>query len=290
MLRIVRIFRVFRFFSDLTVLVLMITESFKSLLWALIMLSLIIYVFAICFTAGATEYLKSGKEPHRIGVSLKFRFGSLSRSVNSLVLSMLNGVSWGEVSGPLEKVGWVMAGLFFFYIFFTMFAVLNIITGVFVDNAVQTANNHRDYLVEKYMEVKENYLELIREMFEDMDEDESGSITLEELHKYFRDHRMRSYFQVLGLDAHDCDRLFRLLDEDNSGAVSIDEFLTGCLRLKGDARSIDVHFLIYECKDILAGVNALLKHSGLATFGDFRLCRRSTFRSSTQSHSEIVPP
>merc|ERR1719217_1046594 len=90
-----------------------------------------------------------------------------------------------------------------------------------------------------------------------MDQDESGTISLDELDRYFEDVRMKSYFQVLGIDPDDSERLFRLLDEDGSGEVGIDEFLDGCLRLKGDARSIDVHSIMYQCNAILHGVNAL---------------------------------
>jgi len=268
MLRIIRIFRVFRFFSELSVLALMITDSLKSLMWALVMLSLIIYVFAICFTSGATEWLigqgggqSSSNETLK---AVRVRFGSLSRSVNSLVLSMLGGVNWGEISGPLENIGWVLVGLFFFYIFFTMFAVLNIITGVFVDNAVQTANSQREFLVEKEMEVKESYLTEMRSMFAEMDEDESGTISVDEITEFFEDDRMRFYFQVLGIDAADCGRLFKLLDEDGSGEVEIEEFLGGCLRLKGNARSIDVHGVMFQLNTVLNGVNALAEFHNIS--------------------------
>merc|ERR1719277_841650 len=50
MLRIARVFRVFRFFQELTLLALMIADSMRSLLWALSMLFIITYVFAIIFT------------------------------------------------------------------------------------------------------------------------------------------------------------------------------------------------------------------------------------------------
>merc|ERR1712241_934369 len=58
MLRIVKVFRVFRFFRELSLLALMIVDSMRSLMWALLMLTIIIYVFAICFTQTATEHLK----------------------------------------------------------------------------------------------------------------------------------------------------------------------------------------------------------------------------------------
>merc|ERR1712194_116516 len=39
-------------------------------------------------------------------------------------------------------------------------------------------------------------------------------------------------------------------DVDDSNAVDIDEFVKGCLRLKGNARSIDVNMLLYETEKL----------------------------------------
>ena len=39
---------------------------------------------------------------------------------------------------------------------------------------------------------------------------------------------------------------FKLLDLDSGGAVEIEEFLMGCLRLRGSARAIDIAKLIHD--------------------------------------------
>merc|ERR1712048_611886 len=170
---------------------------------------------------------------------------------------MLGGVSWGEVSDPLNHMAWNLSAPFYFYIFFTMLAVLNIITGVFVDNAVETAKTQREFLVQKEMELKEKYVAEMRSLFAEMDDDGSGYVTLEEIQEYFEDPRVQSYFQALGLDTHDSERLFKLIDNDGSGDVSVDEFLEGCIRLKGLARSIDVHSLMSECKRLAHKIDYL---------------------------------
>ena len=51
---------------------------------------------------------------------------------------------------------------------------------------------------------------------------------------------VREYFESLGLDIWDAWSFFKLLDLDAGGEVEIDEFLMGCLRLRGAARAIDV--------------------------------------------------
>jgi len=249
MLRIIRVFRVFRFFKELSLLALMIIDSMKALIWAMVMLTIILYVFAICFTVNATEHVKKVNQYQDPSAAEVYRlFGSIGKTVYSLLQAMLGGVSWGVMSDALFNVGWPLAALFFFYVSFTMLAVLNIITGVFVDNAVETAKTQRDVLVQKEFDLKEKYLAEMRELFIEMDDDRSGTVTLQEIKEYFSDPRVMSYFQVLGIDPNDTEKLFRLIDDDDSGDVNVEEFLLGCMRLKGGARSIDVHQLLHEVK------------------------------------------
>merc|ERR1711935_694285 len=60
-----------------------------------------------------------------------------------------------------------------------------------------------------------------------------------------------------GLDVDDADRLFTLLDENRDGELGLDEFLSGCLRLKGLARSIDVFGLIHQTRQLCRRVEQI---------------------------------
>jgi Ca2+-binding EF-hand superfamily protein len=246
MLRIVRIFRVFRFFKELSLLAAMIADSVKSLLWALVMLTIIIYVFAICFTQGVTAHMVlKGEDP-----LLMAMFGSLGTTVYSLIMAMLGGIDWGEVSTPLMDVGGIMFCLFMFYIFFVLLAVLNIITGVFVDNAVETAKSQRDFIIQRAREQDHQWAQSMKQLFIEMDEDESGTVSWMEMESHFQDLHVQGLFSMLGLNPTDLAQLFKLIDDDESGEVNIDEFLDGCLRLRGEAKSVDVHAVIRANKKI----------------------------------------
>lgn len=296
MLRICRIFRQFRFFQELSVLAVMIADSLQALTWALVMFSIVIYVFAICFTAGTTEWRRklelAGDEDNPWIRPLQQRFGSLSRSVNSLVISMLGGVSWGEISVILENVGWLLVALFFFYIFFAMFAFLNIVTGVFVDNALQTANSQRELLVEKEWGLKQHLLSELRELFKQIDEDGSGSIGHDELVKYLKDQRTKVYFEILGIAPEDTSKLFHLMDVDGSGEVDIEEFLEGCLRLKGVAQSIDVHSCMHLSNAILNQISSLNRHLSVDMAGEdvaaLPILNSSTIRVASNERPDFL--
>ena len=50
----------------------------------------------------------------------------------------------------------------------------------------------------------------------------------------------------VGMSVPKVSGLFKLMDLDNSGEVSVDEFLLQCMRLKGNAKSVDLMSLMYE--------------------------------------------
>merc|ERR1712232_146910 len=58
----------------------------------------------------------------------------------------------------------------------------------------------------------------------------------------------------MGTDARS---LFDLLDKDSSGEVDIDEFCEGCLRLKGEAKSFDIHRVNKACTDLKTQIQSL---------------------------------
>mmetsp|Transcript_30887 Transcript_30887/g.57927 ORF Transcript_30887/g.57927 Transcript_30887/m.57927 type:complete len:385 (+) Transcript_30887:3-1157(+) len=263
MLRIIRVFRVFRFSSALARVALMIVDSMKSLLWALIMLAIVVYVFAISLTTNAADWIKlevDTDNPNWLELvqtstdptmsAMYTRFGSLARTAYTLVQAMLGGISWGEVADVLMDVDVISPALLLLYVSFTILAVLNVITGAFVDNALNLASQQRDFQIEKEIEAKEQYVEQIRALFKTIDDDESGEVSREEIREMLDDPTLSAYFRVLGFETTDADSFFKLLDVDDSETVSMQEFLDGCARLKGPARNMDVHAILAECRRI----------------------------------------
>ncbi len=45
-----------------------------------------------------------------------------------------------------------------------------------------------------------------------------------------------------------------MLDIDDNDGVGVDEFVDGCFRLKGPARSIDVHMLLLQVEKMITKV------------------------------------
>lgn len=243
--KVFRLVRIVRIVHALRTLVLSIVSTMKSLVWAILLLLLIIYVFGILFTQATSEHLYDEFGGNDVeftpnAISLNRYWSRLPRSMFTLFKSITGGISWDEIADPLSDLSWVWVGIFTAYICFCFLAVLNVVTGVFCQTAIQTAQQNEDLIVQAQMRNKKMYIERIKRMFDEIDSDGSGFITMKEFEEHLQKGTIEAVFSSLSIDTDDAWTLFQLLDDDKGNSLDADEFVHGCLRLKGNAKSIDV--------------------------------------------------
>merc|ERR1712107_715751 len=100
--------------------------------------------------------------------------------------------------------------------------VLNIVTGFFVDGTIEVCQNAKDEMLRRAIERKTVMIELMGELFHQMDDDDSGTLSWEEFESHLYDEELQEYFLVLEMHPSGSKDLFRLLDIENSDEVSID--------------------------------------------------------------------
>lgn len=242
-LKTVRVIRLFRFVLALRTLITSIFSTMKSLFWALMLLTLIVYVFAILFAQAINDYRLDDvpvDDREQLEIASEKYFGDLSNTMLSLFMSIVGGVSWEEVIVPLKLISpmWVM--VFVFYISFTYLAVLNVVTGVFCQSAIDSAQSDQAMMVQNILDDKQSHLQKINALFNQLGSESTGAITYEMFEEKLKSPAVQQYFQTLGLDVWDAWSFFKLLDQDAGGSVEVEEFLMGCLRLRGHATAIDV--------------------------------------------------
>merc|ERR1712032_1438694 len=125
---------------------------------------------------------------------------------------------------------------------------------------------------------KKRVVQYLKEMFDELDSSGEGLITLDEFVQQTREESVAAYFNALKLDVSDAQKLFVLLDHDLSGTVDIDEFLEGCFRLQGEARTLDVMFMQYELRHVRDIVDEL---GSLQTDMSIRSCWRPAAAESS---------
>ncbi|CAJ1353724.1 unnamed protein product [Effrenium voratum] len=207
------------------------------------------YVFAVLFTQVVNDIIAEGEvvlSPAESELALNY-FGSLTDSMLTLFLCISGGVSWELVLKPLRTLSGALVACLLIYVFFTYFCVLNVVTAVFCQSAIESAQNDQLTVIQAMLLNKEQHIQTkIQELFEKLGADESGVITLKIFQEHVNSPVVRAWFEALGLDVWDAMSFFKLLDSDGGGSVDVEEFFMGCLRFRGQARAMDVGKVIQD--------------------------------------------
>merc|ERR1719343_1553159 len=113
----------------------------------------------------------------------------------------------------------------------------------------------------------EAYMRKVKEFFMEADADHNGTLTWEEFEAHMQNTKIKAYFQTLDLDVSQAHLVFELLDIDNSNEVTVDEFLEGCMRLKGHARSVDLNLLMLQQKKFISRMEKFARRSNKSIQG-----------------------
>jgi len=203
---------------------------------------------------GAGDFLREGRTQDdsntydEIRKDLENHFGTIIKTTYSLTQAISGGRSWGEYADIFLEINPWYGVVYGVFIVFMVFGVLNILTGIFVESTRNLANFDQDLVIQEELSQQESTINQIRCLFGEIDTDKSGTISLKELQDNLDDDRVKAYFALLHMDVTEAEGLFSLLDTDGSGEVSIVEFIVSCMRLKGQARSIDMAHMMFESK------------------------------------------
>jgi len=186
-------------------------------------------------------------------------FGSLSVSMLSLYQAILGGMDWGDLYSAMTPLSWYLKATFLCFICFNFIAMLNIVAAVFIKTAFVRSESDRQFQIQKEIDEKTSYLETMQDVFAELDEDNDGKIFFEELEGHLAKPEVGAYFSKLGVDVNAVEKLFVLLDEDGSGCIDKGEFMFGCLRLKGEAKSLDLAVLHREVQGLSRQMERVLQ-------------------------------
>uniref|UniRef100_A0A7S4UQ20 EF-hand domain-containing protein n=1 Tax=Alexandrium monilatum TaxID=311494 RepID=A0A7S4UQ20_9DINO len=262
MFRVLRIIRMMRYFRDLRLMVGSILQSLGSLSWALLLLITIMYLFSVVFMQGAVLHLVTLQEenqpvPEVFRSKLQLWYSSVFDTMYTLLASIIGGVSWTDVVRPLEQISLVYRVLFTFYVTFVVIGVLNVLTGIFVERACELSGLDKDLVIQTQMKRNETFLMEMKKIFEECDSDCSGSISWGEFKEYLENDRVKAYLSTQQLDAFDARTLFDIISDGQGEEINVENFLVGCQRLKGIAKSVDVVAVLQEMRSLSKRVRSV---------------------------------
>ncbi|CAE7857011.1 unnamed protein product, partial [Symbiodinium necroappetens] len=199
-LRTAQFVSIFRFVIALRVLITSILHTLKALVWAMTLLVLIVYVFAVLFTQAVSDYRADSNTALLHQDAAQRYFGSLVDSMLTLFMSLAGGVSWEQALAPLREISAIWVICYVGYIAFTYFAVLNVVTAVFCQSAIESAQNDQVTLMQNMLMNKEKHVRKIQELFGRLGATDDGHITLQMFEENINSDSVTTYFEALGLD------------------------------------------------------------------------------------------
>lgn len=166
----------------------------------------------------------------------------------SLLLAVTGGEDWFQIVEPLGHISDFYLVLFAFYVLFVVIGVLNVLTSAFVQRACELSRLDRDLAIQSELVSDESFTAEMKSIFEEVDIEGTGCIDWEQFRSFIHNEHVQAYFATQQLDTSDARELFNLLDQDGDDEVCIEEFILGCKKLRGQAKSSDVATLLRENK------------------------------------------
>ena len=179
-------------------------------------------------------FAKSGGWDHEV------YFATVWRSTFTL-FQIMTLDQWNE-SVVRHVVANQPAMLIFFLIFvcISSLGLMSIMIGVVVENTLATANKDQNKLKARRERDRKQVFGQLQEIFEMADVDGSGTLKLEEVESAIQKPEIYNKLKMIDFPVDDPGQIFALLDYDESGELTTEEFITGCIRMKGPAKSKDL--------------------------------------------------
>lgn len=221
-------------------------HSVSTLLWTFLMVMILVYGFAIVGIETIHVDLSLPLD-HPYNLAVTENFESFSDAMLTL-FQCFTLDSAGQVYRPLITHNPVLIAYFMTVILVMAVSLMNLVTAVMVNSALDQASEDKDVKRAYEAVQKRKQLEQLKVMFLELDSDGSGELTLEEL-KGAPEEVREQLKEVAGTE--DIEGLFQMLDYDGGGSLDTDEFCEGVLRASTSEKPLELTRLVKQCSDIL---------------------------------------
>lgn len=244
--RLARAVRLLVAFQTLWMLVQGLLHSILTLFWTFVMILTLVFIFAVL----GMEIILVDRElpldhPYNIAAQNNFR------TLLDASLILLQCFCWDSIATVYRPL--VKHKLYLFLYFMGVqlvlaIALMNLVTAIMVEGSLAQADEDKEAKKAYASAKRKKQMERLWDMFNELDEDGSGELTMEEI-----DHAPPSIraqlVEIAGTE--DIGSLFEMLDYDGSGTVGTDEFCDGVIKAANGVTPVEMSRLIKQNTDIL---------------------------------------
>mmetsp|Transcript_51128 Transcript_51128/g.91848 ORF Transcript_51128/g.91848 Transcript_51128/m.91848 type:complete len:538 (+) Transcript_51128:127-1740(+) len=258
--RVLRIIRVLKFFRDLRILIASLANTIKTVSFALILLLLGMYMFAVALTQLVADHVNEQSalgKPIAADDDMLFFFGSVGHTIFALFMTTAGGIDWKDAAVPLITVGNMAISIYIAFVVIMLMCVMNVLTGIFCQAAIETAASDRENMMHTQLEETKEYVEVLKTLFLSWDDTGDGKCNIDEFVRHIQDEATIALLKTLEIDARDALALFELLDSNGSGEIDLEEFITGCITLRGGAKAVHMEKAIAMNQKLCRSLEAI---------------------------------
>jgi len=230
--------RTMRSFDSLFLLVRSLRASVTALLWSFLLLLLVQLSVGLCLSQALSGYLRDESKDLQTRQAIFRCFGTFTHTIVTMFEIAIG--NWIPTCRLLMDNVNEWYGMFYvLYRCVFMFAVVNVIRAVFITETSRVAASDDKIAIMKKQRMQEEYAQKLATIFTELDDSGDGQVDWEEFSQILEDDVMKRYLGTMEIDTSDVALLFKLLD-GGDGTISSQEFCQGILKLKGEAKSIDI--------------------------------------------------
>lgn len=264
-LRIVKLVKSVRMFSITSVLapLHLLTKCLEAcvgmLFWSFLLMSFVQCVAGIVVSELCYGFMRDSSNDPEARDQVYQYYGTFTRTILSMFEIMF--ANWGPACRVLvENVNEWFSVFFLVYRCVMGFAVLNVVSAVFVQQALKTASSDDDLAFRQKERDIAQYNRKVKKLFCSIDGSGDGAITLDEFTKLVQSPKLKFWMSQLELEYHDLLSLFEFLD-NGDGQITLMEFIEGAQRLRGSAKALDIWRMETKIEVLFEEVLQLLANS-----------------------------
>lgn len=259
--RALRVLRALVIFEDLRLMIECMSGAILGFFWCLVMVCILILVFSLFIVQGVHEYLVFQGE-HGISSPEEMNevtgaFGSVSATMYTTYSIISGGTEWCNVHDILLPVGANYARILVLFVSFMLISVWNVVTSIFINGALRCAKPEADRVaIQKYWEDIGDSKNLTAYICENLDRDGSGTISRDEIESVAGEALFIDNLESRGIGMRDIQMFFEMLSHAGmTSEVPIEDFVTGCMHMKGPASAVDLRIMSFEMHSKLEQLN-----------------------------------
>jgi hypothetical protein len=256
LLRIIKTFKSRSSFHSLFLLMKALQASFNALCWSFLLLFFIMLATGLFINQILYGYFTDSQRSHQERSQVFEYFGTfLTTMITMFEITLGN---WVTPTRKLMNADGVYWGIYIvIYRCFFCFAVVNVIRAVFITETNRVALQDDEVAMMNAERATMGVTHKLLDLFHALDVSGDGTIDWNDFQEALTDVTLKEYMKTLELLPKDLQTLFKLLD-DGDGYVTTDEFVSGVLALRGQAKCIDMMTLMHVTRTMDKKLDALL--------------------------------